>query len=918
MNTRNPISRPRCLPLIAALLAAFPMVAGAEMAGRFQFVGGDVRVIDAAGRERAPKKGDDLHEGDTIVTAPSASAQVLMTDKGLLAVRPDTRLKIDTFKYAGKEDGSERGFFSLLRGGFRAITGAVGNLNKQNYVIQTPAATIGIRGTDHEPMYIAPPLPGEKPLGPPGAYDKVNVGAAFIRTGQGTANVGPNQVGYAAGGNAAPTVLTTLPAFYKATPAPETRKPETKGASRGATAGTPKATDASTSKDAEATQTATVTAGETATTATGAATTTAATATETTPATSTEPIRTTTSTDTTLLGPVATTTGTVPATSPTAAAGATSTTTTTPPATTLTATDSGGSTLNLATQTTTASSGATTSGLTTAMQVPATIVLTAYSFSDASCISCSINRNFFGQATFDSAGRLLSVDPSSSDTKRQSETVNVGASSTGAVTQANSYAATGVSFGRWEGVTLSGTDFFNNNTAQTFSRTPIGNYHWIAGPDVAPNYLPMVLTGTASYTIDGYTAPTDHNKAAGTLNTANTTLSYNFGTQSANAHIDATAANRRWIADASNIMIHGEGSFNAYTGNGLAEQTLSSLTMTDGNTGRSFSSNPTGGQGQASGGINGSLFGANLAGAGLAYAFNAYDSAASANLTLNGAVAFVGAAQSQAAYQGVFIALGDTGFGTYREELKTFIDGGFSATSRVTGTTLDGRYPVAYTQSCTGGACTTSAQDIPVTYTRTAGATLDAGSDSATGISWGRWANVNVTMANRIPGGTSPGSLAASAPFLHFITSPSQNAPVALPITGTAAYVFAGGTSPTDQAGNAGALTSASTTLNANFSNKTVDINLALTMPASRSWSASASGVPINNGAYFEARNMPSGQNTTPALNVSCTGGGCGGASYGQVVGAFTGASGQGAAVAYSLNNPTAATTVSGVAAFRK
>ena len=302
MNTRPYISRPRFLPLIAALLAAFPMVAGAEIAGRFQFVGGDVRVIDTAGRERAPKKGDDLHEGDTIVTAPSASAQVLMIDKGFLAVRPDTRLKVDTFKYAGKEDGTERGFFSLLRGGFRAITGAVGNLNKQNYVIKTPAATIGIRGTDHEPMYIAPPLPGERPLGPPGAYDKVNVGAAFIRTEQGTANVGPNQVGYAAGGNTAPTVLTTLPAFYKATPAPEARKQEekkeAKGAAPGTTAGKAKAADTSTSNGAAATEITTATTGETATTATGA-----------------EPIRTTTSTDSALLGPVATTTGTAPTTS---------------------------------------------------------------------------------------------------------------------------------------------------------------------------------------------------------------------------------------------------------------------------------------------------------------------------------------------------------------------------------------------------------------------------------------------------------------------------------------------------------------------------------------------------------------------------------------------------------------------------
>lgn len=881
MNTRPYISRPRCLPLIAALLAAFPTVAGAEIAGRFQFVGGDVRVIDTAGRERAPKKGDDLHEGDTIVTAPSASAQVLMIDKGFLAVRPDTRLKVDTFKYAGKEDGTERGFFSLLRGGFRAITGAVGNLNKQNYVIKTPAATIGIRGTDHEPMYIAPPLPGERPLGPPGAYDKVNVGAAFIRTEQGTANVGPNQVGYAAGGNTAPTVLTTLPAFYKATPAPEARKQEekkeAKGAAPGTTAGKAKAADTSTSNGAAATETTTATTGETATTATGA-----------------EPIRTTTSSDSALLGPVATTTGTAPTTSSIATVTSMSTTTTSN--TTLTATDSSGSTLNLATQATTTSSGTVTPGLTTTMQAPATIVLTSYAYSDANCTVCSRSRDLFGKATFDASGRLLGIVDGPLDPEKRSEAVNVGISSTGTVSHATT---AGVSFGRWSGVTLSGTDSNDSGAVNFANRAPIGSYHWVAGPDVAPGFLPMILTGTSTYTIDGYTLPTDHNNVEGTLNTATTTLSYNFGTQSANAHVDATVNSRHWIADASNVMMHGEGGFNAYTGSSLNEQKLT-LTMTYG--ANTYTSTAM----TAWGSLNGSLFGPSLAGAGLTYAFNAAD-----NSSVNGAVAFTGPAQSAVPFKGVLMAIGDTGTpGIYREEFKTWVDGGFSAVGRVTGTDLDGHYPVAFTQSCGPGTCN-SARDIPVTYTNVS-TTVDPGSDGITGITWGRWGSV--TAYNRITGA----SLGALPTPVHFIISPEQSGPVALPVTGTATYTFAGGTSPTSF-GNTGTLDTA--TLAANFTNKTVDVNLALTMPTgagTQQWTAGANGIPIHNGAYFEARNMPSGQNTTPALNVSCTGGSCGGSSHGQLVGAFTGTSGQGAAVAYSLNNPTASTTVSGVAAFRK
>ncbi|MDX1434446.1 MAG: FecR domain-containing protein, partial [Gammaproteobacteria bacterium] len=42
-----------------------------------------------------------------------------------------------------------RSFFSLLKGGLRTITGAIGKLNRKAYQIRTPVATIGIRGTEY-------------------------------------------------------------------------------------------------------------------------------------------------------------------------------------------------------------------------------------------------------------------------------------------------------------------------------------------------------------------------------------------------------------------------------------------------------------------------------------------------------------------------------------------------------------------------------------------------------------------------------------------------------------------------------------------------------------------------------------------------------------------------------------------------
>jgi hypothetical protein len=104
-------------------------------------------------------------------------------------MQPRTEFRIDEYQFAGKADGSERGFFSLLKGGFRSITGIIGRANKDSYGIRTPAATIGIRGTDHETVHLAAALPNL----PEGSYNKVNTGATVVNC----IPVGVNLVAYA-------------------------------------------------------------------------------------------------------------------------------------------------------------------------------------------------------------------------------------------------------------------------------------------------------------------------------------------------------------------------------------------------------------------------------------------------------------------------------------------------------------------------------------------------------------------------------------------------------------------------------------------------------------------------------------------------------------------------------------------------
>ncbi|MDP2811491.1 MAG: FecR family protein [Rhodocyclaceae bacterium] len=198
-------------------------------AGRLQFVTGEVSIVGSDGTRRPALKGDSVNEGDTVITAVGAVAQLRMSDEGLIALRPDSTLKIETYRFQGKEDGSESGVLGLLKGGFRTLTGFIGRANKSAYLVRTPTATIGIRGTDHEPLFIPPGGWSGAPDGEPGTYNKVNAGATFIETAGGRIELGVNQVGFAPPRLDAPPVrLDRIPDFMRATPPPQ-GKPDVRG-----------------------------------------------------------------------------------------------------------------------------------------------------------------------------------------------------------------------------------------------------------------------------------------------------------------------------------------------------------------------------------------------------------------------------------------------------------------------------------------------------------------------------------------------------------------------------------------------------------------------------------------------------------------------------------------------------------------
>ena len=204
---------------LAACLSVICQVSYAGIAGHAQFVNGQVQITNNAGQVRSLQKAGAVNESDTVTTAKDASAQIKMLDGGLIALRPDSQLKFDSFVFTGEADGNERSFFSLARGGFRAITGLIGQKHKANYRITTAGATIGVRGTDHETFVV---LPGSEmaAIAPVGTYNKVNVGETVMITDKGAVNILPNQMGFSSAADQMPKLQPVNLNIYTVVPSP--------------------------------------------------------------------------------------------------------------------------------------------------------------------------------------------------------------------------------------------------------------------------------------------------------------------------------------------------------------------------------------------------------------------------------------------------------------------------------------------------------------------------------------------------------------------------------------------------------------------------------------------------------------------------------------------------------------------------
>jgi len=205
--------------LAAVLVLGLACGAAQAAAAKVMLITGVATATPPGGKARSLHRGDAVEPGESLEVGNNSYLSLSFADGGRVLLRPNTVFEVEAYDYpppaaaaapvaapaaeapaaapavteAAPKPGSGKAFFKLVRGGFRAISGLIGKQDKQEYLIRTSVATIGIRGTD----YVAEKCSGDQCAGPYQQVDGdlsdalqvgVNEGSIEVTTPDGTAH----------------------------------------------------------------------------------------------------------------------------------------------------------------------------------------------------------------------------------------------------------------------------------------------------------------------------------------------------------------------------------------------------------------------------------------------------------------------------------------------------------------------------------------------------------------------------------------------------------------------------------------------------------------------------------------------------------------------------------------------------------
>ena len=132
--------------LIAIMILLQQAIFAADPIGRVLATDGTVKATGGENPDRSLSKGSDIFVEETIIVGLDSRAQIRFIDGTLLNLIPETEYRVDSYRYKSaflKDQASSQ----LVKGGFRLLSGSIAKKNPGGFEVNTPVATIGLRGT---------------------------------------------------------------------------------------------------------------------------------------------------------------------------------------------------------------------------------------------------------------------------------------------------------------------------------------------------------------------------------------------------------------------------------------------------------------------------------------------------------------------------------------------------------------------------------------------------------------------------------------------------------------------------------------------------------------------------------------------------------------------------------------------------
>ena len=208
------------LTILLTLLLLLPLTLQAKSdtpAGSVQILKGRATATSSDGDIRNIRRGSPIFSNETISTAAGSYSRLELKDESYIMLRPGTRFYIEAVEFE-EETQEGQGFFSLLKGGFRAVTGLI--KQKLNYRYSTTVATIGIRGTDFMTRICNGDCADIHPEPENGLYIEVVNDTVVLQNTTGETAYQAGQYIFIANRSSVPQLLDFRPAVFVQSPIP--------------------------------------------------------------------------------------------------------------------------------------------------------------------------------------------------------------------------------------------------------------------------------------------------------------------------------------------------------------------------------------------------------------------------------------------------------------------------------------------------------------------------------------------------------------------------------------------------------------------------------------------------------------------------------------------------------------------------